>query len=203
MNSDEFKKAVKDGRIRDRGYFYNRSEEEKTNIAKDMYDLTIFLKNKFDLAIYLIYGTLLGAIREKDFIPHDFDVDLAYLSKKTTKSEVLKELNWLCEEFKKEGILKQEYSNQRGWLKIYSPNKKHYVDLWTSFIINNRFYLIPVFNGEIKAQIICPFKTINFKGENFLIPNNAEKFLDIHYQDWQVPIFNFPGSKMCKRRDIL
>jgi phosphorylcholine metabolism protein LicD len=60
--------------------FSLRTEEMKTEIIKDMKTLELFFKEQLDLDTYLIYGTLLGAIREHDFIPHDTDIDIGYIS---------------------------------------------------------------------------------------------------------------------------
>lgn len=60
-------------------------------------------------------------------------------------------------------------------------------DLWTSWIENDMYYLIPQVNG-VNKNIILPFKTINFKGHNFLVPNQSEELLNHIYVNWQVEI---------------
>ena len=65
--------------------FSNRSEKYKLLLSKEMSNICNFFKKELNLEVYLIFGTLLGAIREKDFINHDYDVDLAYISNNKSK----------------------------------------------------------------------------------------------------------------------
>jgi phosphorylcholine metabolism protein LicD len=165
MNLEEFKKGVAEGKIKDKWYFYKRTEDNKNALVRDMATLTSFIKDKFNLDIYLVYGTLLGAIRENNFIEHDNDVDFAYLSKQTNPTDILHEFYGLCAILKNHDILSKICSN--GHLHVHSPNKRNKFDLWTSYIINDKYYLVPLFAGELKSSIILPLKQLNFKNQNF------------------------------------
>lgn len=55
----------------------------------DLYDrLRIFLRDRFDLELMVVYGTLLGAVRSGRFITRDHDFDVGYFSKETTPDRV-------------------------------------------------------------------------------------------------------------------
>lgn len=165
--------------------FSQRTEKSKLKIAYEMEQLQLFFKNKLDLNLYLIYGTLLGAIREKDFIPHDCDVDFAYISKKTTKYKVLQEFIFISNILKNNKILKKIKQNGQVHCKGLTDN--FIFDIWTSYISENNFYLMPS-DKIYDCKLIMPLKTICFKNKSFNIPNNSEKLLNELYTDWTKPI---------------
>lgn len=185
MNIEEFKKAVEEGKIKNKWYFYKRSEDNRNALIRDMYSLISFIKDKFNLEVYLIYGTLLGAIREQNFIEHDNDVDLSYMSKQNNLKDVLYEFQGLCTILRNHEVLSKICSN--GHLHVYSPNKRNKFDFWTSFIIENKYYLVPLIEGEISSEIILPLRTIDFKNMKFPIPNKPENCLDSIYSNWKHP----------------
>ena len=191
MNINEFKKSVEKGTIKDKWYFYKRSEDNKNALVRDMNSLTNFIKDKFNLDIYLIYGTLLGVIRENNFIEHDNDVDFAYMSKQTNIADVLREFHGLCIILKNHDLLSKICCT--GQIHVYSPNKRNKFDLWTSFIIDNKYYLIPLIAGAMEASLILPLKEITFKNQNLLIPNQSKNVLNTIYRNWEVPILEDKG----------
>jgi len=159
--------------------FSLRTEEMKLEIIKDMKTLELFFKEKIGLDTYLIYGTLLGAVREHDFIPHDADIDIAYLSKCKTKDgvkfqrieikKILKDCNML------------DCDNTVG-IKINCGNNGF--DIWTSWIENDKYFILP--RGNVcDTDIIFPLKPYIFRNEEFLIPNNSELLMDLLYRDWK------------------
>ena len=199
QNLEHFKKLVQEGKIKDKWYFYKRTEETKQKQVIGMLNIIEYFKENLNLTLYPISGTLLGMIREKDFILHDNDVDLAYLSNKHTKNEVLDEFYQICDFLKKENLLTRLC--KKGQLHCYDEKKFFKYDIWTSFIINNKYYLIPLINGELKKDFILPLKTQNFRGFDFMIPQKSEKLLNYIYIDWKNINYNL-GSNL-KWKNIL
>jgi len=193
IDLEEFKKRVKEGKIKNKRYFYRMNEISKQKIVRNMHALIQFFKNKCDIDIYLIYGTLLGAIREHDFIEHDCDIDFAYLSKETHKRDIIIEYEKIISILKRYDMLSKICRD--GHLFISSPNKENKFDLWTSFCIDNKYSLVPIYDNEIDSSIIIPLKTMIFKNYTFLIPNNSEKLLDLIYHNWERPILESRGTK--------
>jgi len=180
---NNFKKLVQTGKIKDKYYFYKRTEEEKQKQTNEMVWLINYFKNNLNLDLYPISGTLLGMIRDSDFIAHDNDVDLADLSNKHTKKEVLNEFYQICEYLKKENLLTRLC--MKGQLHCFGKSKTFKYDIWTSFIIINKFYLVPLINGDLNQEILIPFKKYKFRNSEFNIPNQSTKILDFIYKDWK------------------
>jgi hypothetical protein len=184
-----------------REHFYNRSDELKDQHIKDIKDLIYFFKDKLNLKMHIQYGTLLGAVRNKDFISYDKDIDLSYISNYHTKEEVKKEIISIAEVLKKEEMLIKDFNN-RGQMHIRVPNGKFVVDVFTSWVENDKYYLVPF--GEIcSASYIYPFKIDILRNVDFLIPNKSEELLDILYKDWNNSIKKEDNYLKLPKRSIL
>ncbi|MFA5154233.1 MAG: hypothetical protein WC554_16910 [Clostridia bacterium] len=192
-NLEHFKKLVQKGKIKDKWYFYKRTEEQKQNQTHEMEKLIEYFKEHLNLLLYPISGTLLGMSREKDFILHDNDVDLAYLSNQHEKSNVLEEFYQICDKLKKENLLSKIC--RKGQLHCYGQSKTFKYDIWTSFIMNNQYYLVPLIDGDLMPDTLLPLKKIIFRKVEFFVPNQTEKILDYIYKDWKVLNYNL-GSNL-------
>jgi phosphorylcholine metabolism protein LicD len=166
--------------------FSQRSENYKTILSKEMMNITSFFKQTFNLDIYLIFGTLLGAIREKDFIGHDYDVDLAYISNFKTKKNVIKEFVNICDILNKNKLLIKRKGV--GQLHCKSLENKMKFDIWTSYQVSeNEIDLKPI-DFLIPTTVILPLKTIMFRKFSFNIPNKSTELMNLLYKDWETPI---------------
>ncbi len=128
----------------------------------------------------LIYGTLLGAIRERNFIEYDHDADiyLFYEDKKRFLEVVLEDL--LNKGFK---IIRE----RRNMISLI--RKDNYIDFYffERKPIRKKAYR---FMGPIKypAEILEKSIQYSFLGEMFRIPKNYIRFLEISYgKDWRTP----------------
>ena len=70
MKIEEVKKLKLDGSV-----LGDRKKLWKAEV--DMLDYFISVCNKYDVKVYLVFGTMLGAVRHKGFIPWDEDIDVA------------------------------------------------------------------------------------------------------------------------------
>lgn len=184
-----------------REYFYNRSDKLKNEHIKDIKNLISFFKDKLDLKLHIHYGTLLGTVREHDFISYDKDIDLVYISKYKEKENVKKEIFTIANILKQEEMLIKDFNN-RGQMHIRVPNGKFVVDVFTSWIDYNKYYLVPF--GEIcSADYIYPFKKSLLRNVSFDIPNKSEEILNILYKDWNKPIKKENNYLKIPKRSIL
>lgn len=184
-----------------RKYFYQYSEEEKIKMTIDLKSIEVFFKDELELDIYPIYGTLLGMIRDNDFIGWDTDIDMAYLSKCHTNKAVLNEFNMIWKFLEEKKVLLYKIKTA-SHLHVYSPNKGLKIDLWISWIDENgKFHLVWTIGGEMKSSIILPFKKIEFKNQVFNLINQPEKYLDEAYHNWKAPLSG--TEKVWKKKPFI
>jgi len=186
---EEFKKQTKEeiSKLPYKKYWYQFSKNEKNKVTKDLKETEIYFKNILNLEIYPVYGTLLGIIRDNDYIGWDTDIDMAYLSKYHTNEEVIKEFNNICIALEKDKLLLYRIKTM-SHLHVWSPNKGLRIDLWISWIDNNNnYHLVWTVSGDIDSSMILPFKTIEFKNQTFRQMNDPIQFLNEHYPNWHTP----------------
>ena len=139
----------------------------------------------------LIAGTLLGAVREKDFIAHDEDIDIAFVEE--NKQKVFDALPDLIET----GFQIARY-DRRGLLSIMRNGE--YID----------FYFFAPYTTTIRScggwlvldEFITQMGTMIFKGEAFNVPKDYIGFLRCEYgESWQIPAqwfdYNMPKWKIA------
>jgi 2-aminoethylphosphonate-pyruvate transaminase len=133
------------------------------------------------IELILAYGTLLGAVREHDFISHDPDMDTMVWSK-----DMQKGLD-LHTELEKYGIML--YSYVLPWIFTYKYRDVTCdVDvIWDmSGLFNNRYCLIQ--SQHVPRSYFENLKTMEFQGEQHLVPADFEKLLVYHYgKKWRIP----------------
>ena len=166
--------------------FESRNDKLKSQNLKDMRDIEDYFKINFDLQLYIMYGTLLGAVRDSKFIPGDNDIDMAYLSKFNTLEEVHKEVEDIAWKLRHAGLLVKCHGNG-GQLRVVCPSTKTVVDIWVSWIENDEYHIIPYRKIGNKDDIL-PLVKKHFYNTSFYIPNNSEKILDEAYVNWKIPI---------------
>ena len=144
-------------------------------------NLLIFkrLADKAGLRFSLAYGTLLGAIREHGFIPHDEDIDLAILQEDI---ETFKNLLW---DLREEGFEVMRFDRRNSLCSII--RKGEYIDI---YIFRKLCDGVREFNGEaILEKYLTDLEEIDFQGSKFLIAREAADFCLFEYgENWQTPI---------------
>ena len=144
---------------------------EKKNIIvqnKDFQKKTLLLFKKiFDennLVFYLDGGTLLGAVREQNFINYDFDIDIVIFI------EDLKILEKIVPILIKHNYILRSYS---GFLEFKFVGENDYIDV--------RF--------RPKTRFTKKLDNISFLGTTFKIPKNIDEYLTKMYGNWKIPSF--------------
>ena len=92
------------------------TEEQKDEQVKNAKEL-IGVVQELGVEPFLWAGSLLGAIRGKDIIPGDSDMDIAYISKYTNGEDIEKEARELYTKLYEMGLLAEYWdeNNQKRW----------------------------------------------------------------------------------------
>jgi len=175
--------------------FDSRSKEYKTSLVKAIKKLDLIYKSEFGIQLFLTYGTLLGAVRENNFIGHDFDVDLSYISRYEEGYEIAEESSKILNAIINDDIEDVKFS--KGHFAQYKvivkvDSFKFTIEIFTSFFKANKFFQYFWIGGDFEKRNVWPLSQMVFKDETFFVPNNKEAFLErIYGVNWKVPNPNF------------
>ena len=150
---------------------------DKAKATENLKLLKLILeKNNIDFMLY--FGTLLGAIRENDYISHDEDIDLALL-----EEDKMKFFNCLPE------IIEQGFEiaryDRKGLLSIIRNGE--YIDF---YFFRKKDEIVRTCSGILVPEVFLINRTrIEFYGEQFSAPADYEGFLEFRYgANWRTPI---------------
>lgn len=156
------------------------------DIAKENLQIFHSIIEQTNITYGLMFGTLLGAIREKNFIAHDYDTDIFILSEEREKF-----LNLLFQ-FKNQGF--ELIRNSFDVISIMRKNE--YIDI-IIFKPKMKFGILNL--RDCNNEFECAAKYLEnpirylFLGMNIYIPNNPQKLLQKTYgKNWKTPIENYP-----------
>jgi hypothetical protein len=134
-----------------------------------------------DLRYFLIFGTLLGAIREKDFIVYDDDIDLGIYIEDTDK--LINALTILTKDY---GFVISKISTSCESVTIYYQNIIIDIGL---FHRDKKVYIYnDFFENKIPIRFLDQLEKTNLFNREFLVPYDVENYLSFMYgKNWRVP----------------
>lgn len=156
------------------------------NDAKEVLFITKQILDKANIHFYLGFGTLLGAVRDKDFIKGDLDVDIIVKDEKklvkTIKHFHDRGLNLV------RAVPHKLYSfrlNNNCYIDMYIQSVLPKHNLWSLWCDRICKYYVP-------RKLLKGESTIAFLGENFKTVQDPVALLRFWYGDtWNIPIGKF------------
>lgn len=177
-----------------------RKRRNLQKYGKEVLSLTKEVLDSLGIEYWLIGGTLLGAVREKGFIKHDDDLDIAIKLKDFTP-KIREELA------KKDIIFAKEYiidNGAYGREENYKYKRKIRMDIFYAIIDNRNqkcSYHCFIKKEDLKPNERCiyeftfPFEGTEeymFLGEYFKVPKNYDNYLKAEYgENYMIPNSNW------------
>jgi len=138
---------------------------------------TIFEELK--IPYYLAAGTLLGAYREKDFIPWDWDVQCQF-----KYEDVVDNFEALIKAFESKGFeLIKKNNTKKKWKLCFKKYGTEYE--FTSWYLKGEWRLR--YTWKLPKSFFENQDLITFYGKEFTTFSPIESYLEYHYGDWWVP----------------
>jgi SAM-dependent methyltransferase len=156
------------------------------------------------LDVYLMYGCLLGAVRDGHLIGHDSDVDLAYLSRHHHPFDIIRECRTAMRRMRERGwaVVRMSDANFKVWAPL-STGGRCGIDVFGSFHIGERFMVTGSLTGTLDRSALVPFGTVTLEGREVVAPARPEEVLEFTYgPDWRTPdpAFHFRHDPVDVRR---
>jgi len=163
----------------------NDGSEPRLNIPVARENLSIFkdIADKYSLPIILIYGTLLGAVRESSFLKHDSDTDITIHE----KNEYI--LLNMIPELEEAGLLFVRYHKvvffNKGMITYSFMRNEMWIDI---YIMQKAFNGYIIFGKKYPKEYFKRLAFISFYEREYLVPYNPEGFLALVYGNgWKIP----------------
>ena len=142
-------------------------------------------RSLFGYDLYIAYGTLLGAVREKNFIAGDDDFDTAYLSKHEKADDVKKEMVHIIKTLIASG--ERIRVGQRRNLFHWRGRNKVELDIFPSWLRGENYYLSFAVGSPAAEAVRAGFESRQFRDRDVLMPVRAEDVLTATYGQWREP----------------
>ena len=170
----------------------------------DTIEVVVGALEKAGIEPFLAYGTLLGAVRDQDFIGHDSDADLGYVSRHHAPVDVVRESFQLQRRLQDMGYTVHRYSGIG--LKVVAreaDGSPRGLDVFGGFMARDMLYLMGEVGHPFRPEWLNPRCPVELAGRRFPAPAQPEHLLEAMYgPTWQVPdpAYQFTTPQTTQRR---
>ncbi len=184
--------------------FSNTDSSARDEIMDALEQVIADLQERCGLDVYLMYGCLLGAVRNGKMIGHDSDADVAYLSAHTHPFDIIRECSAAIRTMRALGwkVVKMSGANFKVWVPL-PDGRRCGIDVFGSFHIGDSFYVTGSLRGTLDRSALLPFGTVTLEGREIVAPARPEEVLAFTYgPSWRVPdpAFHFDHDRADVRR---
>lgn len=152
-----------------------------------------YFDGRFGRRPFFIAGTLLGLVRDNDFLPFDDDMDVGYFSMLTSPEAVRDELFEMLKTMVEDGW-NVRVGHNGGFYKVYGDGADF--DVFPSWAYESRLWLPQSQSMPAGPDLMHPPKAVPFRGARVFVPNRPEDYLALHYgPSWRVPDPNYLETK--------
>lgn len=153
---------------------------------------------------FVAYGTLLGAVRDGDFIGHDSDADIGYVSAFESPAEAVRESFDLQRKLQDMGYPVHRYSGL-GLKVLVKENDGGLrgLDVFGGFQRDGMLYLMGEVGHPFRDEWLYPRTTAPLAGRDVPVPAEPDRLLEAMYgEHWRVPdpAFKFTTPESTHRR---
>jgi len=183
---------------------FDTRDPEHTAPLLDSTEQVLSALHDAGVAAFPAYGTLLGAVREQDFIGHDSDVDLGYVSRHTHPLDVIRESFRLQSDLRERGFAVDRYSAAAFKVDVVEADGGvRGLDVFGGYFLDGHLYLMGEIGTPFEEEWIFPLGTCTLAGRTLPAPARPEKLLEATYgPGWKVPdpAFHFETPRTTHRR---
>lgn len=179
-------------------------------VVEQMVDITAqilrVLEDECGVQAWIAFGTLLGAAREGRVIGHDSDVDLAYLSHRTTPAEMAREMFGIARALRRNGMTVVNKSASFVTVTFKAPDgAMGSIDIYTCFYVGDHLHETATVRAVVPRSAVEPLGEIEFEGRMLPAPADPDTMLAVSYgPGWKVPDPSFrhqPSREVVSRFD--
>lgn len=184
--------------------FSNTADSARGEIMDALVAVMRDLHDECGLDTYLMYGCLLGAVRDGHMIGHDSDADVAYLSAHQHPFDVIRECTAATRRMRRLGwkVVRMSGANFKVWVPL-PDGRRVGIDVFGSFHVGERFHVTGSLTGTLDRSALLPLGTVTLEGRQITAPADPERVLAFTYgPGWQVPdpAFHFGHDPVDVRR---